>query len=140
MNGDHRDAGRVSLFLAVAMLGIFAVIGMSYDGAGQLRALQRADNLAAEAARAGGQEIDRAAAIGGGGIVLDEAAAYARINAYVNDAQATLVAVDFNAFAGGQDVTVTVSVQYDRYMLDFLGFSNSIDVEGRATALLRTEP
>ena len=56
MIGAHeRDAGRVSLFLAVSMLGILAIIGMSFDGAGQLRALQRADNLAAEAARAGGQ-------------------------------------------------------------------------------------
>ena len=43
LSGDH---GRVSIFLAVTMIGVLAIIGLSFDGAGQLRTLQRADNLA----------------------------------------------------------------------------------------------
>jgi hypothetical protein len=142
MRGGHeRDAGRVSLFLAVAITGVLTVIGLSFDGAGQLRSLQRADNLAAEAARAGGQEIDRAAAIGGGGITVDETAAEATIVSYINDVEgAALIDVTFDTVAGGQDLTVAVSVTYDRYMLGLFGFSDTVTVRGEATALLRTEP
>lgn len=50
MTAGRGDAGRVSIFLAVALIGVLAIIGMAFDGAGQLRTLQRAENLAAEAA------------------------------------------------------------------------------------------
>lgn len=142
MKTDHgRDAGRVGPFLAVAMTGALAIIGLSVDAAGQLRSLQRADNLAAEAARAGGQEINRGSAIGGGGITVDEPAARATIDSYIADVEgADVVDVVFDDVAGGQDLTVTISVTYHRHMLDLLGFSDTVTVEGRATALLRTEP
>ncbi|RKR89002.1 hypothetical protein BDK92_3336 [Micromonospora pisi] len=137
----ERDAGRVTTFLAVAATGLIAVIGLSLDGAGQLRSMQRADNLAAEAARVGGQQINRGTAIGGGGIVVDEGDAEAAIAAYIEDVDdADLVEVTFDTVVGGQDLTVVVDVQYNRIMLGLFGLGNTVTVRGTATALLRTDP
>lgn len=80
------ESGRVSLFLAVAMTGVLAIVSLAYDGAGQLRTLQRADNLAAEAARSGGQMIDRASAIEGGPKRIDQVAARAAVADYLSAA------------------------------------------------------
>ena len=60
--GRHRsdadgDRGSVTLFFAVAVVGLLVLLGLVVDGAAKVRAVQRADALAAEAARAGGQAI-----------------------------------------------------------------------------------
>ncbi|GAB2964597.1 hypothetical protein GCM10027280_61820 [Micromonospora polyrhachis] len=136
--GEHRDAGRVSLFLAVALTGVLVIIGLAFDGTGQLRSMQRADNLAAEAARTGGQAIDRASAIAGRPKVVDEEQARAAIRNYL----AGLAGVrDWSVrFDSGQQLTVTVDVEYDTYLLDLFGFKDKILVRGEATAHLRTDP
>jgi hypothetical protein len=140
--GDHtgRDAGRVSLMLAVALGGLLMIIGLTYDGAGRLQAAQRAANVAAEAARAGGQAIDLASAIAGGEKVLDEAAATQAVDSYVSDVEgAELVSVSFDE-PGEQDITVVVTVDYDTVFLDLFGFADTIEVTGTATARLVTTP
>src|SRR4051812_33942777 len=60
-----RDAGRIGLFYAIVLPGLLAMIGLAGDGAGYIRTTQRADNIAAEAARAGGQAIRLPDAING---------------------------------------------------------------------------
>jgi hypothetical protein len=138
MTGPQRDAGRVSLFLAVALAGVLVVVGLAFDGAGRLRTMQRADNLAAEAARAGGQAIDLAAAIGGEKVkVVDEAAAQAAVANYFSGMSDVDWTVSFPP--GGQQVTVVVEMSYDTAMLDVFGFADTIPVRGRATAVLLTE-
>ena len=47
------DTGAVGLMLAVLALGLLAMVGLVVDGAGKARALTRADDVAAAAARAG---------------------------------------------------------------------------------------
>lgn len=141
MNAPSPDpeSGRVSLFLAVALLGVLAAIGLAFDGAGQLRSMQRADNLAAEAARTGGQAIDLGRAIAGESKVLDEAEARAAIQAYISSVSyATLREVTFAP--GGQELTVVVEVRYDTIFLNLLGFPNQTVVSGKATARLLTDP
>jgi hypothetical protein len=136
-----RDAGRVSLFLAVALAGVLTIIGLAFDGAGRLQAVQRAGNIAAEAARAGGQAIDVGAAIAGGAKVLDEAAAEQAVVNYLAGVDGVeLDAVLFDAEPGGQDITVVVSLDYDTVFLDLFGFPDSYPVTGRATARLLTTP
>jgi hypothetical protein len=137
VNRAQRDAGRVSLFLAVALAGVLVIIGLAFDGAGRLRTMQRADNLAAEAARAGGQAIDLAGAIGGGEKVVDEAAAEAAVANYFTGMSDVDWMVSFPP--GGQQVTVVVEMSYDTAMLDLFGFADTIPVRGRATAVLLTE-
>ncbi|TYC06471.1 hypothetical protein FXF53_03530 [Micromonospora sp. WP24] len=138
--GSGRDAGRVSIFLAVAMVGVLAVIGLSYDGAGQLRTLQRADNLAAEAARAGGQAVDRATAIAGGPKRIDKRLARAAVVDYLAAAGAAGHTVSFPVVNGETLIRVRVTVTYRRSMLGLLGFDDTITVSGEATARALTGP
>ncbi|MCM0678577.1 pilus assembly protein TadG-related protein [Micromonospora phytophila] len=129
-----RDDGRVSIFLAVAAVGILAVIGLAFDGAGQLRSLQRADNLAAEAARAGGQAIDRATAIEGGPKRINQPQARRAVADYLAAAGATGHTVSFPVVGGEDLVQVRVTVTYRRSMLGLLGFDDTVTVSGEATA------
>jgi hypothetical protein len=129
--GEH---GRVSIFLAVAMTGVLAIVGLSFDGAGQLRTLQRADNLAAEAARAGGQAIDRATAIEGGPKRIDQPQARAAVNNYLAAAGTSGHSVSFPQVAGETLVQVRVEITYRRSMLGLFGFADTVTVTGEATA------
>ncbi|MFF5176816.1 pilus assembly protein TadG-related protein [Micromonospora sp. NPDC000316] len=128
------DNGRVSIFLAVAMIGVLAIIGLSFDGAGQLRTLQRADNLAAEAARAGGQAIDRATAIEGGPKRIDEPQARVAVANYLSAAGTNGHTVSFPRIAGETVVQVRVTITYRRSMLGLFGFTDRVTVTGEATA------
>ena len=51
------DEGRIALLVIVLAFAVLAMIGLSVDGGGKVRASERADNLASEAARAAGQAI-----------------------------------------------------------------------------------
>ncbi|MEU8296070.1 hypothetical protein AB0C04_02125 [Micromonospora sp. NPDC048909] len=134
VTAQQRDAGRVSIFLAVAMVGVLAVIGLSFDGAGQLRTLQRADNLAAEAARTGGQAIDRATAIAGGPKRIDQQQARAAVADYLAAAGTAGHSVSFPVVGGETLINVRVTVTYRRSMLGLFGFDNTVTVTGEATA------
>jgi Flp pilus assembly protein TadG len=128
------DDGRISVFLAIALLGVLVVIGLSADGAGRLRAAQRADHIAAEAARAGGQAIVLAQAVTGGGKIVDPARAVAAASAHLAAA-----GVDGQVEVGADQVTlvVTVSATYETLMLGLIGIDR-VTVVGRATAHLVT--
>ncbi|MEV4821837.1 pilus assembly protein TadG-related protein [Micromonospora sp. NPDC049275] len=132
LSGDH---GRISIFLAVAMVGVLAIVGLSFDGAGQLRTLQRADNLAAEAARAGGQAIDRATAIEGGPTRINQPQARVAVADYLTAAGATTGhTVTFPQIAGETVVQVRVTITYRRSMLGLFGLADQVTVTGEATA------
>ncbi|MGC5017315.1 hypothetical protein [Micromonospora sp. DT47] len=136
-----RDEGRISLFLAVAMLGVLAIIGVAYDGAGQLRTLQRADDLAAEAARGGGQMIDRARAIEGRPKVIDERAARTAVAHYLHhNPDVTGYRVTFPVVAGEKQIQVRLTVVYRRHMLGLIGMDRTVTVSGEATARALTDP
>ncbi|NJP34201.1 hypothetical protein [Micromonospora thermarum] len=128
------DAGRVSVFLAVTAVGVLTVVALAFDGAGQLRSLQRADNLAAEAARAGGQSIDRATAIEGGPKRIDQPQARRAVAAYLAAAGATSHTVSFPVVGGETVVRVRVTVTYQRSLLGLVGFDDTVTVSGEATA------
>jgi hypothetical protein len=132
------DAGRVSLFLAAALAAVLIIVGLAYDGAGRLRTIQRAQNLAAEAARTGGQAIDLAQAIAGETPEIDEGQAQDAVANYLG-AVPDVDGWEATVAADGQTITVRVDISYDTAMLDVFGFDDTIPVQGRATAQLRTE-
>ncbi|MFC0100295.1 hypothetical protein ACFFKH_22590 [Micromonospora marina] len=135
------ENGRVSLFLAVAMTGVLAIIALAYDGAGQLRTLQRADNLAAEAARAGGQMIDRARAIEGGPKRIDQVAARAAVAGYLAAAGGVQDhEVDFPVVGTETQIRVRVQITYSRDLLGLFGVQDTAIVTGEATARALTGP
>jgi hypothetical protein len=133
------DRGRVSIFLAIALAGMLMIIGLAYDGAGHLRSLQRAHNLAAEAARAGGQAIDVAQAIEGGDKQIDRSAARAAVDAYRAAAGVTGPPPTFSTGPNGEQlIEVQVTLSYDNVFLDVFGFADTTTVTGTATATLLT--
>jgi Flp pilus assembly protein TadG len=128
-----RDDGRVSVFFAIALAAVIIIIGLTVDGSGRNRETERADNIAAEAARAGGQAINASQAITGGNKVVDPQLARAAAEAYLHSAGATgeVLVVD------PQHLRVVVHLTYRTAMLSYIGIGQ-IDVTGRATAQLVT--
>jgi hypothetical protein len=117
------------LVLAVAVL---AMIGLSVDGGGKVRALERADNLASEAARAAGQAIDAPQAIEGDDKIVDPDAAVAAAQNYLSAAGVTgTVTVSSDR----KHVTVTVTITYNTVFLGLIGI-DTLTATRQATAVL----
>jgi hypothetical protein len=128
-----RDRGGISVFAAIVTVPLLALGGLlAVDGLGKLRATERADALAMEAARAGAQAIDPAQAIVGDAVVADRTAAAAAAQAYLERAGTDgAVAI----VAGGTRVQVTVRGSYETRFLTVVGVS-SMPVAGHGQAAL----
>jgi hypothetical protein len=143
--GVHDDRGRISVFVAVALIGVLIVIGLTFDGIGRIRAYQRAANIATEAARAGGQAINVADAIAGAPAAVDEASATSAALAFIDNLddpsiveRAVTLGQDDDGNESTQLLRVTVTIEYDAAMLDFFGFADAYPVVGEATVELVT--
>lgn len=130
----RRDGGRIGLFYAVVLPGLIGLIGLAGDGAGYVRTSQRAENIAAEAARAGGQAIRLSDAIAGGAKAVDPDAAVAAVRHYLTTAGVTDWTVDVSG--DGQQLTVTVTVEYDPLMVDVLPGTPPLEATAIVTAEL----
>lgn len=126
------DRGSVTVFLAVAAVGLLALVGLVVDGAAKVRAVQRADRLAAEAARAAGQAVDVGGVLAGEAIRVDRTAALAAAESYLRAAGAHGRA---EVSAGGRTVTVTTEATQSTVFLGLIGISK-FSVRGSAEASL----
>lgn len=128
------DRGGVTVFVAVCVVALIGIIGVAVDGGGKMRATERADYIAGEAARAGGQAIDPAKAISGEAVVVNPQDAVAAAQAYLRaaDARGTV-----SVSADGKTLTVNVSGAYDTKFLPVVGIG-SMPVTGHGTATLLT--
>jgi Flp pilus assembly protein TadG len=134
LSGMHspRDEGRIALLVVVLTFAVLVMIGLSVDGGGKLRALQRADRIASEAARAAGQAIAAPQAIRGGDKVVDPAAAAEAAQSYLGDAGVT------GSVAISEDrkrITVTVTIVYDTVFLGLIGI-DSLPATRQASAVV----
>ncbi|HKD97701.1 MAG TPA: pilus assembly protein TadG-related protein [Micromonosporaceae bacterium] len=127
-----RDRGSVSILFAAGLTAIIMIIGLSVDGGGRLRAAQRAQDVAAEAARAGGQAVDVARVLAGGPRQLDPAAAETAVQDYLRAAGATGSADISDDL---RHVTVHVTLVYHTRMLSLVGIA-TLTVAATATAAL----
>ena len=84
--GPSGDRGAVTLFVAIAMVGLMVLAGLVVDGGAKVRAAQRADRIAAEAARAAGQAIDLTRVLEGSAVRVDRGAALRAAEAYLTSA------------------------------------------------------
>lgn len=125
------ERGAVAIFAVVIVMALFLAIGLVVDGGGKIRAMQRANALAAEAARTAAQAV----IIDGGGAghpTIDFAQACQAANGYVTS-------------AGGEptdcqrvnDTTVQVdtAITYDNVFLSLIGQPTS-QATGSAQARL----
>lgn len=138
-NRADRDAGRVSVFIAVAVIGLIAVFGAAVDATGQLRTLMRANNIAAEAARAAGQGVDIDAVAEGGGHRVSQARAVQYANEYLAAAGHDLPGGSWNVSPDDTGTTVDIVVQltYEHRILGMFGVPDA-QVTGTSTAVLVT--
>lgn len=127
------DRGGVTVFVAVCVIALIGIIGVAVDGGSKMRATERADYIAGEAARAGGQAIDPAEAITGKTIVVDPQDAQAAAQAYLRSAGATgTVSVS----GDGKTLNVRVTASYDTKFLSAVGIGSlSVTGHGKATLL-----
>jgi Flp pilus assembly protein TadG len=131
VRGD--DRGGVTVFVAVCVFALIGIIGVAVDGGSKMRATERADYVAGEAARAGGQAIDPADAMSGTAIAVGPQAAAAAAQAYLSSAGVTgTVSVS----GDGKTLTVTVTGSYDTKFLSVVGIGSlSVTGHGKATLL-----
>lgn len=126
------ERGSITVFVAVAAVGLLVMLGLVVDGATKVRAIQRADRAAAEAARAAGQAIDLPTAVVGDAPSVQPQAAAAAAEGFLRDAG---LAGAVGVLDGGRRIQVTVSVQEDTVMLGLIGI-HQLTGTGRAEAVL----
>src|SRR3954471_10654274 len=134
LQGEDAERGALSVFLAVLVPGLLLIIGLAVDGGAKVAATQRANAIADEAARAGGQALDVSAALTGQ-VRVDPAAAVAAAQDYLarNDVPGAVTVVD------GDTLRVTTTITEPTTFLGLIGIS-SLTVEGAGTADLITDP
>lgn len=134
MNRRHDERGSITVWLALASFVMIFLVGLAVDLGGHVHAHERAHDVAAQAARAGGEEVEGAAAIQGRQLTIDPAAARAAAQRYLD-----VAGVDGTvSIHNGNTITVTVHDRYDPQFLGLIGI-HRLDVTGTATArLIRT--
>lgn len=125
------DQGSITIWMATTSLAMTMLVGLAVDLGGQVHAQQRAHDLAAQAARAGGQSIAAGPAVDGDAVRLDAAAARDAANRY-------LAAANVNGtvtITGGTTLTITVSDIYRPRFLSIVGI-HDLTVTADASARL----
>lgn len=134
MRRRYDERGSITVWLALSSFAMIFLVGLAVDLGGQVHAHERAHDLAAQAARAGGEEVEGGPAIQGHQLVIDAVAARSAAQRYLDAAGVTGTV----AITDGDTITVTVQETYDAQFLGLIGI-NHLDVTGTATArLVRT--
>ena len=124
-----RDRGSVSIWLATASLSMIVLVGLAVDLGGQVHTQQRARDVAAVAARVGGQHVLAGPAIRGEGVRADTAAATSAARAYL----AAAGVAGTVTIRGGDTLVVATSDTYRTTFLGIIGLAQ-LSVTGHATA------
>lgn len=128
------DRGGLGIFAGIFMAGILMLLMVVWDAASQVRTMQRADNIAAQAARAAGQQIDLDEAIAGREKKVDPVRAQAAAAAYLSAAGAT-GEVTFSPDL--RQITANVTLPYQP-TFGGLPYRSPVTISGHATAQLIT--
>ncbi|QBX57289.1 pilus assembly protein [Nocardioides seonyuensis] len=125
------EGGAITIWLALTSVAMMLLVGLAVDLGGQVHAQQRAHDLAAQAARAGGEQVQAAPAINGAYVHVDAVAASQAARAYLTAAH-----VDGTvAVSGSTELTVEVNDSYSTRFLGLIGINN-LPVTGSASARL----
>ena len=123
------ETGSIGLMLAVLAVALLAMVGLVVDGAGKARALTRADDVAAAAARSAAQAVDLGTVRGDDPAGVNPARARAAARDFLADAGLT---GDVNVTAGGRELTVTARDTYRPVFLSAIGVG-PMTVTGQAS-------
>jgi Flp pilus assembly protein TadG len=128
------EDGSITLWMVTATFAMMMLVGLAVDLGGQVHAQQRAHNVAGQAARAGGQEVQAAPAVQGRYLAINAAAARNAAQDYLSTAgvNGTVSVTD------GTTITVNVTDTYRPKFLSIIGIGD-LSVTGEASArLIRT--
>lgn len=134
-NGWERGGGAFTVPAAIALLAMFIIVGLGVDGVRHAQQIATADAVAEEAARAGGQALDRTA-LASGRAELDPAAAAAAAQDYLAaaDVEGTVT------IAAPGRIHVDVTMHRPTVLLGLIGI-DEITATGSAEAeLVVAEP
>lgn len=125
------ERGNITLFVVTIAVSLFMLVGLVVDGGGKIRALQRANTAADEAARSGGQAIIAPRAIQGDGAQLDLGAARAAAQQYLSAAgvEGQVELLD------GNRLRVTTKTTYKPIFLSLVGV-DTLTTSGDSTVRL----
>jgi Flp pilus assembly protein TadG len=126
-DGD-RERGSVAVWMITTALTLMLLVGLAVDLGGQVHAKQRAQNIAAEAARAGGQQLRAGAAIRGQGAIVDPGPAVAAAQTYIAGAPGLTGTV---SVAGGTRIVADTQATYSTTFLSVIGVRD-LTVTGHA--------
>ena len=131
---DPDERGSISIWMVTSSFVMMMLVGLAVDLGGQVHAKQRAHDVAAQAARAGGQQVQAAPAIEGNFLAIDTAAARRAAEEYLAAAHVSGTVT----ITGGDTITVDVTDIYRPKFLSLLGIGD-LTVTGEASArLIRT--
>ena len=122
-----RERGSVSLWMVTAAMAMIILAGLAVDLGGQVLTRQHASNVAAQAARAGGQQLQASRAIRGEGVRTDPARAVAAARAYLAASDVTGTV----QLSGGTTLVVHTAATYPTKLLSIIGIER-LSVTGSA--------
>ena len=123
----NREHGSVSLWMVTAAMAMIILAGLAVDLGGQVLTRQHAGNVAAQAARAGGQQLQASRAIRGEGVRIDNTQAAAAARAYLAASGVTGTV----QLRGSTAVVVHTAATYHTKVLGILGIDR-LPVTGSA--------
>lgn len=121
------ERGSVTIWMITTALTMIILVGLAVDLGGQVLAKQRAQVIAFEAARAGGQQLTGSAAVLGQPLAIDPAAAVLAAATYLAGAPD----VTGTTSVAGTVVVVDTTTTYQTKFLGIIGIS-SLTVTGHA--------
>lgn len=125
------ERGSITIWLAVSSFVMMILVGLAVDISGQVHAKQRAHNIAAEAARTGGEQVQAAPAIRGQYVAIEAVAARNAAEDYLAAAGVTGTVT----VIGGDTITVAVTDTYTPKFLSVIGIGD-LTVTSQASARL----
>jgi Flp pilus assembly protein TadG len=128
------ERGSISLWMVTASFVMMVLVGLAVDLGGQVHAKQRAHDIAAEAARAGGERVQAAPAIEGRYVGVDTAAARVAAEQYLASAGVTGTV----RITGGDTITVEVTDTYKPDLLSFIGIGDLTVTSDASARLVRS--
>lgn len=127
------ERGSVSVWAVLIVVAFSLIVGISIDLSGQVAAKQRANDIAAQAARIAGQQADTDSLMSGTRTVrVDPQRARQAALAYIAGAGMTGTAA---LTAGGTQLTITTTATYRPAILSSIGIG-PLAVTGTSTARL----
>jgi len=127
----HPERGSITIWLAMASFVMIVLVGLAVDLTGQVHAQQRARDVAAQAARIGGEQVNPAPAVRGLGATVNTSQAVSAARAYL----ASSGVEGSVSIANGTTLTVSTTDTYQTKFLSIVGLSG-MRVSGSAQARL----